>query len=114
MKLSTGTDIVSVQRIEKAYRKFGERFVKRILTDNEIKEFDRRKDKIIFLASRFAAKEAVYKAYSITPFSWHRIEIIKEGEKPAVKIDGTKVNGLSLSLSHEKDYAIAFCVFLEK
>ncbi len=114
MKLHAGTDIVSVKRIEKAYLKFGKRFAKRILTESEMKEFEIRKDKISFLASRFAAKEAIYKAYSISPFSWQRMEIIKKGAKPLVKIDGKIIKEISLSISHEKDFAIAFCVFMEK
>ncbi len=111
MDFEIGSDIVEVKRIEKGLNKFGERFAKRILTEREMKEFEKRKDKAIFLASRFAAKEAVYKAYSLQPFSWHRIEILKNNAKPQVFIDGKLRKDLKITISHEREYAIAFCIF---
>ncbi len=114
MMLSLGTDIVSVKRIGKAYKKFGNKFVKRILTERELQTFEKRKNKIEFLASRFAAKEAVYKAYQLKPFSWHRIEIQNSGAKPEVSIDGEKMESISLSISHEKDFAVAFCIYIKE
>jgi len=112
MDFRVGSDIVSVKRIKNAYQKFGIRFAERILTERELKEFEKRKDKLIFLASRFAAKEAVYKANEISPFSWHRIEILKKDKIPAVYIDGIEKKEIKLSLSHEKEFAIAFCVVI--
>ncbi len=110
MNIEVGSDIVSIIRIKKAFEKFGERFAKRILSEREMREFSKRKDKIVFLASRFAAKEAVYKAYNLKPFSWKRIEILKKQEKPTVYIDGIERKDIKVSISHEREFAIAFCI----
>ena len=59
---SIGLDIVSTERIRRAYAQHGDRFSRRILGDRELEIFDRRVDKVEFLAGRFAAKEAVIKA----------------------------------------------------
>ncbi len=62
-----GIDIVEIDRIEQAYRQLGERFVKRLLTQEEQSVFNQRVEKkfsrgLSFLATRFAAKEAFAKA----------------------------------------------------
>lgn len=113
MDFEIGSDIVEVKRIKEGLERFGERFAKRILTEREMKEFEKRKDKAIFLASRFAAKEAIYKAVNIKPFSWHRIEVLKDNGKPEVFIDGKLRKDLKITISHEREYAIAFCVLIK-
>jgi holo-[acyl-carrier protein] synthase len=57
-----GTDIVESSRIAQSLDRFGERFARRILTDCEWSEYNLSSKPIIFLASRFAAKEALSKA----------------------------------------------------
>tara|TARA_R110002073_G_scaffold167057_9_gene323681 strand:+ start:1045 stop:1422 length:378 start_codon:yes stop_codon:yes gene_type:complete len=57
-----GTDLVDPSRIAGSLKKYGERFARRILTDNEWPEYTNSKKPISFLASRFAAKEALSKA----------------------------------------------------
>jgi len=57
-----GIDIVETTRIAKALSTYGDRFLKRILGPDELELFERRADRIQFLAGRFAAKEAVVKA----------------------------------------------------
>lgn len=57
-----GTDIVESSRIAGSLSRFGERFARRILTDNEWLEYNQSSKPILFLASRFAAKEALSKA----------------------------------------------------
>ncbi len=62
-----GTDILRVERIERAYRRFGLHFVDRLLLDEERLVFDQRAARselsaVRFLALRFAAKEAIVKA----------------------------------------------------
>ncbi len=113
MDFEIGSDIVEVKRIKEGLEKFGERFAKRILTEREMKEFEKRKEKAIFLASRFAAKEAIYKAVNIKPFSWHRIEVLKNNGKPEVFIDGKLRKDMKITISHEREYAIAFCVLIK-
>ncbi|WP_297323905.1 holo-ACP synthase [Nitrosomonas sp.] len=57
-----GTDIVQSSRIEQSLERFGDRFARRILTDSEWSEYRSSSKPILFLASRFAAKEALSKA----------------------------------------------------
>lgn len=108
--ITNGIDIVCVKRIESALEKFEDKFVRKILTENEIEIFNRRKDKVLFLAGRFAAKEAIYKALGDDNLTWHQVEVLngKNGE-PTVQIRENKIN-ISLSISHESEYAIAFAI----
>lgn len=62
MKLSIGNDIVSNDRIRKAVDDFGDRFLKRVFTEEEIEYCKNKKDPIPHLAARFACKEAFIKA----------------------------------------------------
>ncbi len=57
-----GTDIVESSRIAQSLDRFGERFARRILTDSEWSEYHFSSKPVLFLASRFAAKEALSKA----------------------------------------------------
>ncbi len=60
--LGVGTDLVNIERIEAAYKKFGHRFLNRIYTEREIEACFKRKQPIYRLAQRWAAKEACSKA----------------------------------------------------
>lgn len=116
MNLSTGVDIVEIERIRDAIDRHGERFVARIFTEAEQRECGGR---IESLAARFAAKEAAAKALGcgIGDVSWLDIEIIGdenhaphlylhgEGESVAKKLG---LSNWSVSLSHTKSQAIAF------
>jgi holo-[acyl-carrier protein] synthase len=57
-----GTDVVQLDRIERAYKRFGEHFVRRLLLPEEELAFRANRRPARFLAMRFAAKEAVVKA----------------------------------------------------
>ena len=57
-----GTDLLRIDRVERVYRRFGQRFVRRVLMDCEQREFRKTKNQARFLAMRFAAKEAIVKA----------------------------------------------------
>jgi holo-[acyl-carrier protein] synthase len=62
MIFGVGTDVVELSRIQASYERFGERFVERILMDEEIELFRGSKQPVRFLAMRFAGKEATVKA----------------------------------------------------
>ncbi len=62
MIFGIGTDILELRRIESAYERHGDRFAERMLLDEENALFAKSKNKVRFLAMRFAAKEAVVKA----------------------------------------------------
>ncbi|HEV8541606.1 MAG TPA: holo-ACP synthase [Verrucomicrobiae bacterium] len=122
MILGVGTDIVEVARIRNSYEKFGERFVSRILVQSEIDYCLSHKDPAPFIAARFAAKEAVSKAFGTgigKHLGWRDIEVHREESgKPFVELTGKgadllkQINGesLHLSISHTLEHATAFAV----
>lgn len=62
MIFGVGTDVVELSRIQATYDRFGERFVRRLLMEEELELFRRSKFPVRFLAMRFAGKEATVKA----------------------------------------------------
>lgn len=118
-----GTDIVEINRIRDAVEKWGERFLKKIFTDNEIAYCNKKKDPYPHLAARFAAKEAVIKASSPlrdAHLAFHAIEILNEPSgRPFIKIIESKPFTLNsfvihLTLTHERNYAAATVVVERK
>ena len=113
-----GIDIVEVARIEKAIVRWGEGFLQRIYTEPELRLC---RKKSTSLAARFAGKEAVIKAIGTQTkgIGWRDIEILADPSgKPLVHLhgkaqnqaDGLGLGELAISLSHSKEYAIAFVV----
>jgi len=110
MILGTGIDIIEIERIRKAIDRWGEGFLKHIFNDEEIAYAQGRKFPTQHYAARFAAKEAVYKAFgdNIT-LSWKDMTILNDKNgKPYCKLkDKTFKNKILISISHTKNYAIA-------
>ncbi|MCX7642660.1 MAG: holo-ACP synthase [Armatimonadetes bacterium] len=120
--VGVGTDIVDVARIRNMVQVYGERFLKRVFSDDELAYCMRFADPFPHLAARWAAKEAVTKALG-TGFSrgvtWKSVCVIHapSGE-PTVLLTGAaqklasslKVKKIWLSLSHTHDYATAVAV----
>src|SRR5439155_5671520 len=88
MIIGIGIDIIEVARIQSSYERFGERFLKRILHPNEIKYCLTHKTPAPFLAARFAAKEAISKAFGTrigAQLGWRDMEVgRKESGEPFV------------------------------
>lgn len=105
--MEVGIDIVSVYRIEKAIIT-NEKFLHKVYTENEIKYCESKKNKYQSYAARFAAKEAFAKAIGKgfkEGLSFKDIEVLNdENGKPYINYKNKKIK---LSISHEKDYAIA-------
>lgn len=108
--MQPGVDIVSLKRLAESVRRFGDRFENRILTPRERQLSADRWDRLPFLAGRFAAKEAVYKAAGIPSLTWQRVEILPEDNVPVVSIDGEKRRDISVSISHEREFAVAMAI----
>ncbi|MBE0481346.1 MAG: holo-ACP synthase [Dehalococcoidia bacterium] len=113
-----GVDIVEIDRIRKAVDRFGPKFLRRVYTPAEI---DFCRDRTPELAARFAGKEAVMKALGTGRggVSWQDIEILPNRRKaPLVFLHGGAllrarrmgIDGLGISLSHSRDYAVASVV----
>jgi holo-[acyl-carrier protein] synthase len=109
-----GVDLVRVSRVAESIASFGERFVRRIFTDDEI-AYARSAPGLVAerLAARFAAKEAAKKALGLVAgVGWRDIEVRRApGGAVELALHGPAAaagpQGLALSLSHEGDYAIA-------
>jgi holo-[acyl-carrier protein] synthase len=122
MILGTGIDIIEVTRIAASYEKFGERFVNRILLPDEIAYCRSHKNPAPFLAARFAAKEAISKAFGTgigAQLGWQDMEIRrKESGEPYVVMHGKgeelfaarNAKRLLISLSHTANYAAATAI----
>jgi len=122
MILGIGIDIIEVTRIAASYEKFGERFVNRILLRDEIAYCRSHKNPAPFLAARFAAKEAVSKAFGTgigAALGWQDVEIRRKASgEPFVVLHGKGeqlfasrgAKRLLISLSHTQNYAAASAV----
>lgn len=122
MILGTGIDIIEVDRIRHSYESFGERFLNRILVPQEIEYCLTFKNPAPNLAARFAAKEAISKAFGtgIGEFlGWKDMEVGKRDSgqpfvilhgKGKTLLDRMKGSRIHLSLSHTSVYACAVAV----
>lgn len=108
-------DIIELDRIDAALRRWGEKFLLRIFTPGE-QMFS--KGRIPQLAGRFAAKEAVMKALGTgnRGVAWREIEVVRQlGQAPEIRLHGRAlsvasrmgIRTLVLSISHSRDYAVA-------
>lgn len=123
MKVTTGVDIIEVQRIKEAISELGDSFLHRIYTEEEIYYCQKSSGmQYQHFAARFAAKEAVFKALSEYIDSrkdllWKEIEVLKgEDGRPKINLERLKKQGLKglesidISISHIKEYAVASVV----
>jgi holo-[acyl-carrier protein] synthase len=120
--LGVGIDIIEVNRIQASYEKFGERFVNRILLPGEIAYCLSHRVPGPFLAARFAAKEAISKAFGTgigAQLSWQDMEVCrKPSGEPYVVLHGggqklMEERGaarLLISLSHTQAHATAVAI----
>ena len=116
-------DATEIDRIEAAIARYGDRFVRRIFTDEEIAYATRRRTPGPHFAGRFAAKEAAMKALG-TGHShgvlWRDIEVIRHGGPPQLRFHGgagerfAQLNATSslLTITHSQTLAIAQVMLL--
>lgn len=117
-----GTDIVKTSRISRLFKKYPQGFAERILHKNELKVFKKHPSPKSFLARRFSAKEAVAKALGTgiaNGVAFREIDVSNiKGGQPVLTLHGTTleiatkqgVKNTFISLSDEKDYAIAYVI----
>ena len=123
MIIGIGTDIVSIGRIGAAYARQGAAFTKQLLSDSELIEFDAVKNPGPWLAKRWAAKEAFGKAAGtgiLVPLTLSGIGVGHDALgrpffdlSPAVQtyLQMSGVKHTHLSISDEREHAIAFVIF---
>lgn len=121
-----GIDTIQVDRIAKTYQRFGDKFIQRILGADEIKIFHRRNSRdprrgVLFLATRFAAKEAFSKAVGLgmrSPMAWSRMQTINAPSgKPIVKLSPPlddwymqRFGAAHVSVTDETNMVMAFVI----
>jgi len=122
MIVGIGTDVTSIERIQRVLDRHGERFVNRILTPGERARYDRTKAKASHLAKRWAAKEAFAKAIGTgihPPFTWQSITVGRDPRgKPLVEpsaamarhLESIGVARAHVSLTDDAGVAVAFVV----
>lgn len=110
-----GIDIIKIERIAAALRRFGDRFANRVLTESEQRYVRNRPQNF---AGRWAAKEAVSKVLGlgVRGVGWRDIEILRlPTGAPSVRLHGRAarraeqlgMGRVAVSISHEGDYAVA-------
>lgn len=113
-----GVDMIETERVAQSVARFGDRFLKRVYTERELAYC---RGQIPSLAARWAAKEAAAKALGtgIGEVSWREIEVINQAnQRPTIQLHGAAaalaeqlgLSNFAISLSHTRDYAIAFVV----
>ena len=127
MIFGIGTDIVEIERIRAADARFGDRFALRILGASEIERYRSRRARsnergITFLATRFAAKEAISKALGLgmrQPMTWRAVEIVNDASgRPVPRISSDSLRRfaeerrlrLHVSVTDEKQFAMAYAI----
>jgi holo-[acyl-carrier protein] synthase len=119
-KLATGVDLVEIDRFETTIQRYGDKFLDRIYTPQELSEAGA---SLASLAARFAAKEAVAKALGcgIGQVAWREIEVLRGPERqPLLTLHGAAsrlarelgLEDWSISLSHSRTHAVALVVAL--
>ena len=120
--LGIGVDIVETARIDRSLERFGQRFLHRVFTAGEIEYCHSMKYPARHFAARFAAKEAVSKAFGTgigKAMGWRDIDVHRQGSgQPFVVLEGgakelAATRGVStvwISLSHTEHHAVATIV----
>jgi holo-[acyl-carrier protein] synthase len=113
---SIGIDLVEVSKIRASHKKFGSRFLAKVLSEQEIAYCRKKKNLYQSISARFAAKEAFKKAlsnYWTAPISWQEVEVVVNKNKvPGLKLSSRlrkilRQRQVTLSLSHTENFAVA-------
>lgn len=124
MVIGIGIDIIEIERIKRSVDTYGNTFLNKIFTQNELDYCLSKHNKYQHLAARFAAKEAIYKAMATSwekDTTWKSIEITNESNGlPIVKLFG-KLNefisddkDIKVSLSHSDNYVACVAIIYKK
>lgn len=121
-----GIDVVEVERIGSSMDEFGDRFASRIFTEAERAYCQSQKRPELHFAARFAAKEAIAKAFGTgigKDLNWLDMEIVRRPSgEPAVELSGAgkvfaearRIREIKISLTHARHYAAANAVALQE
>lgn len=122
MVVGIGTDILHMSTLNEQFLKPSDPFFRKTYTEEEQRLAELHDNPHTYFCTRFAGKEAVFKALNTYPDmlkQWNEIEILSsDNGAPYVRLNGNmkrvaeekKIQQIMLSLSYDKEYAIAFCV----
>src|SRR6266852_4860172 len=121
VNVAVGIDIIEVERVRKVHEHHGERFLKRVFTEMEVRQC---RGKANRLAGRFAAKEAISKALGtgLHGIAWREMEVVQlRSGRPTVCLYGkakqrAELLGLSafdVSIADLKEFSIAVAVAVQ-
>ena len=122
--IGLGIDITEIDRVASAIERYGERFLHRVFTDEEIAYCSRHRVQAIHFAGRFAAKEAAMKALGTghsQQVLWRSVEVIrKPGDPPQLRLHGgaarrfASMNAQSslVTITHTDTFALAQVLLL--
>ena len=117
-----GTDLVRTERIRASFERWGERFANKILSSYELEKFSAARNKVNYLAKRFAAKEAIAKALGTGMRSGVHFSCIEVKHHPSgapfvvlhghalLRAELMGVQSSHLSITDEEGFAMAFAV----
>jgi len=118
--LGLGIDIIEIARVRKSIENYGDKFLAKVFTEEEIRYCDSKFNKYQHYAARFAAKEAVYKALASgwkEGLRWKDIEIQNDTSgMPSIKPSGKLKTFLSentqlrISISHSDNYVTSVAI----
>ncbi|PYY18779.1 MAG: holo-[acyl-carrier-protein] synthase [Acidobacteria bacterium] len=123
MIIGTGVDICEVGRISESIARFGDRFLRRVFSEAEIRYCQAKRNSAERFAARFAAKEAAMKALGTGAsrgVTWTSIEVAHApGGRPILRLAGKTseiaeklgVKRISLSITHTATTALAIVIF---
>jgi holo-[acyl-carrier protein] synthase len=121
--IGLGLDATDIDRIADVIERYGERFLQRVFTDNEIAYCTKRRLPAIHFAGRFAAKEAAMKALGTGHSQgvlWRDVEVVRRGGPPQLKLHGgaaVRMDAIGgkrslLTITHSDDLAMAEVLIL--
>jgi holo-[acyl-carrier protein] synthase len=104
-----------------AYRRFGDRFLRRVFTEAEVAYCLRRRDPVPHLAGRFAAKEAAMKALGTgvsRGVRWRDVEVVRRGGPPQLAFHGAAAarfqalgaTNAAITITHSATLALAHVI----
>ncbi len=106
-----GVDIVDVSRIAGIIGKYGDKFLEKVFTDDEMAYVRKGRRKNESFAGRFAAKEAFMKANG-RKLPWREINVLQDRGRPFIRYRGKDYD--EVSISHERAYAVSVVVITEE
>lgn len=121
--IGSGLDATEIARIAAAIDRYGDRFIQRVFTEEEIAYCRHKRDAASSFAARFAAKEAAMKALGTGHSSgvyWTGIEVVRRYGPPQLRFHGGAGHRFVamgatrslLTLTHSQDLAIAHVLLL--